>query len=310
MSTVAIGSTSPQKRAQPAHRLVRRLGLLVAVTLSVALMYAWVIQPWHMHWGATPAEIQQTWPGDQPTAPYVTTRAVTIDAPPEAIWPWIVQMGQGRGGLYSYEVLENLAGSDLHNADRIHPEWQHLAVGDVIRPVPDGYLGLADSPEYTVAAIEPNHFLILDGFATFVLDQIDEQTTRLIVRGSSTSPFESMEPFNFIMGRRMLLGVKERAEGTLHTSALDIAEVLSWMLAFAASVIAGIWVLVRRAWLQPLALLVAAIASLLLLLFWRPPLWAGGLLDVSLIVALVWTERTRHISTPEESDNGQPHFNG
>jgi hypothetical protein len=138
----------------------------------------------------------------------VTTWAVTIHAPPAAIWPWIVQMGQGRGGLYSYELLENLAGSDLHNADRIHPEWQHLAVGDAIRPVPEGYLGLADSPKYTVAAIEPNRFLVLDGFVTFVLSPPDAQATRVIVRGNSASAFAAMEPFNFIMGRRMLLGIK------------------------------------------------------------------------------------------------------
>jgi hypothetical protein len=127
-------------------------------------------------------------------------------------------MGQGRGGLYSYEVLENLAGSDLHNADRIHPEWQHLAVGDVIRPVPEGYLGLADSPTYTVAAIEPNRAVVFQGWAAFILEPVDQQTTRLIVRSRGASPLASMEPFNFIMGRRTMLGIKECAEGTLRAS--------------------------------------------------------------------------------------------
>jgi hypothetical protein len=272
-------------------RLLQRLGLLAVVTLGIWLVYYLVIEPWHMNWGATPAEIQQTWPGDKPNAQYVTTHAVAIHTSPEAIWPWIVQMGQGRGGLYSYELLENLAGSDLHNADRIHPEWQHLEVGDAIRPVPDGYLGLADSPKYTVVAIEPNRFLVLEVFGTFILDPIDERTTRLIVRQSSNSALEAMEPFNFIMGRRMMLGIKERAEGSLRRPVFDVVEVALWAVALMASVVAGIWVLVRREWWQPLVVLIGAIAIFLLLLFGRPPLWIGVLLDMIIFIALVWVGR-------------------
>lgn len=268
------------------RHLLQRLGLLIAVTLAVGLVYVLVIEPWHMNWGATAAEIGQSWPGDKPDAPYVTTHAVTIFAPPEAIWPWIIQMGQGRGGLYSYEFLENLAGSDLHNADRIHPEWQHLEVGDAIRPVPEGYLGLADSPRYTVAAIEPNRFLVLDVFGTFILDPIDEQTTRLIVRQNANSALEAMEPFNFIMGRRMMLGLKERAEGSLRPAGWDVVEVGLWAVAFIASVVAGSWVLVQRRWRQPFVLLAGAIAILLFVFFGRPPLWISLLLDVTILVAL------------------------
>lgn len=296
MATISTGTPATQGRTPPWRRLLRRLGLLAGVILGAIVLYVWVLQPWTMHWGATPAEIQQTWPGDTPAAPYVTTWAVTIHAPPETIWPWIAQMGQGRGGLYSYELLENLAGSDLHNADRIHPEWQHIAVGDVIRPVPEGYLGLAESPTYTVVAVEPNRFLVLDGFVTFALAPIDAETTRLIARGNSPSPLDAMEPFNFIMGRRMLLGIKERAEGTLRAPAWDSAEVLTWMVAFAAAVVAGVRVLVRRQWAAPLAILLGATAVLLILIYARPPLGGGVLLDASLVVALVWTRRTaRHI---------------
>jgi hypothetical protein len=289
--TIAVGTPAAQGRAPLWRRLLPRLGLLAGVSLSIVVLYTWIILPWSMHWGATPTEIHQTWPGDKPTAQYVTTWAVTIHAPPEAIWPWIVQMGQGRGGLYSYELLENLAGSDLHNADRIHPEWQHLAVGDAIRPVPEGYLGLADSPKYTVAAIEPKRFLVLDGFVTSVLSPLDAQATRVIVRGNSASAFAAMEPFNFIMGRRMLLGIKERAEGTLRAPELDSAEVLTWLVAFAATVVAGVWVLVRRQWAAPFAVLLGGSTIVLILLFARPSLVGSVLLDLSLIVALSETRR-------------------
>ena len=73
-----------------------------------------------------------------------TTEGVWVDAPASAVWPWLVQMGQDRGGLYSYQTLENLAGLHYRNADRIHPEWQHLAPGDAIRLVPKGWMGLRE----------------------------------------------------------------------------------------------------------------------------------------------------------------------
>ena len=73
-----------------------------------------------------------------------TTEAVWIDAPASAVWPWLVQMGQDRGGLYSYQTLENFVGLDYHNADRIHSEWQHLAPGDGMRLAPNGWFGLCD----------------------------------------------------------------------------------------------------------------------------------------------------------------------
>jgi hypothetical protein len=148
-----------------------------------------------------------------------------------------------------------------------------------------------DSPKYTVIAIEPNRFLVLDVFGTFILDPADEQATRLIVRQSSNSAIEAMEPFNFIMGRRMMLGIKERVEGSLRPPMFDVVEVALWAAAFVASAVAGIWVLVRREWRQPFVVLVGAVAVLLLLFFGRPPLWVSVLLDVSIFIALVWARR-------------------
>jgi hypothetical protein len=289
MATIAFGSTPTPGAARRRRPPWPRLGALAAVALGVALLHALVLLPWYSNWGATPAEVARAMPGDElaPDAAYVSTRAVTIDAPPEAVWPWLVQMGQGRGGLYSYELLENLAGSDLHNADRIHPEWQRLAVGDAIRPVPEGYLGLAESPKYTVVAIEPNRALVLAVFGTFLLDPVDGRTTRLIMRGRSPSAADAMEPFSFIMARRMLLGIRERAEGAPRPAALDHAEVLTWAVAFGAAAVAAARVVARRRW-----------AGSFLLLVWRPPLWVGLALDAGLVVALLRTRRAESAGRP------------
>jgi hypothetical protein len=183
------------------------------------------LRPWHIRWGATDDEIARPLPGDEivPRPRKWSTRAITIAAPAEAIWPWIAQIGQGRGGLYSYDWLENLVGCDIHSADRVIPELQYLEVGDVVRLGPEGY------PAYHVVAIEPDRVLVLGGNDpdmgmhswAFVLESIDEQTARLIVRSRDDYPPTLAnviiwrlitEPVHFVMERKMLLGIKQRAE--------------------------------------------------------------------------------------------------
>ncbi|MDN5796479.1 MAG: SRPBCC family protein [Intrasporangium sp.] len=171
-------------------------------------------------------------PGDEflPHAPQVATRAITIDAPPNQVWPWIAQLGQGRGGLYSYDWLENLVGCDIHSVDRIEPEWQTLAVGDEVRLHPKSAL--------TVAAVESAKCLVLrpgplreptaesmpgdvpfDFTWAFVLRQHPGRQTRLVVReryeprvGKSGSGIEVLAAVGAVMGIKMLRGIKERAE--------------------------------------------------------------------------------------------------
>ncbi len=146
---------------------------------------------WITRWGATEAELQQKLPGDDLVldARERLTYAVTIKTPEAAVWPWLVQIGQGRGGWYSYEWIEHVLGAGIHNVDRIHPEWQNLKVGDTVRMYREG----AGPPPYEVAALEPERALILghrlldkapawgESWA-FVLQQIDERSTRLIIR--------------------------------------------------------------------------------------------------------------------------------
>jgi hypothetical protein len=173
-------------------------------------------------WGTTPSDVKRVMAGDgllvNPT--YSGTMAVIVDAPPQHIWPWLLQMGYRRGGLYSYDWLDRLFGYlDRPSATCILPEFQRLAVGDEIP--------LGRGPGWPVAAIEPCRSLLLDmrnrsGFDwvwQFGLYPIDEKRTRLVSRSRvRTQRFwarlftYAIEPAGFVMTRRMLLGLKERAE--------------------------------------------------------------------------------------------------
>jgi len=196
--------------------------------LSAGMAYWLGLRPWHIRWGATDEEIRQPLPGDEIVQHprNWATRAISIDAPAAAVWPWIVQIGQGRGGLYSYDWLENLVGCDIHSTNWIIPELQYLEVGDIIRLGPEGY------PAYPVAAIELGRVLVLGGDDpqlgahswVFYLEPIDEQTTRLIVRsrGEYRPTLGNLviwrvitEPLHFIMERKMLLSIKQHAEAAV-----------------------------------------------------------------------------------------------
>src|SRR5271157_86814 len=106
--------------------------------LAAGLLYVLVVRRWLLGWGASPAELAKRLPGDAflPEASSTCTRAITINAPPDRVWPWIAQMGQGRGGFYSYDFLENLAGCDIHSADRVVPGWQDIKIGDTVKLAP------------------------------------------------------------------------------------------------------------------------------------------------------------------------------
>ena len=191
-------------------------------------------------WGTNDAELKRSLPGDEllPELRWMWTHAITVNTPVDRIWPWLVQLGQGRGGFYSYEFLENFVGCNIHNADLVIPELQNLKVGDSIRLHPK-------APPLPVILIEPHRALVLhakdysptdeyagparskteNSFSTswgFYLDRIDDSATRLISRWKvaynptlknrlSYGPL-IIGPIGFAMDRKMLLGIKKRAE--------------------------------------------------------------------------------------------------
>ncbi|HZO99114.1 MAG TPA: hypothetical protein VFD30_02355 [Terriglobia bacterium] len=211
--------------------MVYGLTWLAIVGAVVLLAYVLWLRPWSLKWGATDAEVKGPLPGDElvPNPQSISTRAISIKAPAARVWPWLVQMGQGRGGFYSYDWLENIFGCDIHNADRIIPEFQNLKVGDGIRLHPK-------VPPLSVLIVAPNQALVIGapqeaaelrmkGFPrvswAFVLREVDSRNSRLIVRWRSAYPSGFLnslanqyllEPVHFTMERKTLLGIKVRAE--------------------------------------------------------------------------------------------------
>ena len=201
----------------------------LSATAGAVAAYILAARPRQLRWGATGEESEGPLPGDDlvENADITATRAITIRASTDQVWPWIAQLGQGRGGFYSYDFLENLVGCDIHSADRIVPEWQDLEVGDEVRFAPE--VGLA------VAALEQGRSLVLRGGVpigntpapydstwAFVLRDEPDKTTRLLVREryAYTRPWarlivEPTEVLSFVMSQKMLRGIKDRAERSL-----------------------------------------------------------------------------------------------
>jgi hypothetical protein len=199
---------------------------LFGVMAVVMFAYAKLVRPWQLRWGATREEANRPSPGDGlVTYPAIsTTRGITIQAPVDRVWPWVVQIGQRRGGFYSYDWLENLFVMDIHSADHINLEWQNPQVGQIIpfwkgRGIP---IVLLDPPRLMVLGGSFVPEQPVGGSWSFSFESPDPQTTRLLVRArvagfspkwlSVVSYRLFLEPAHFIMERRMLLGIKERAE--------------------------------------------------------------------------------------------------
>jgi hypothetical protein len=195
--------------------------LIAALILALGGTYALIIRPYHMRWGATDQELALALPGDHeiPAGAPVSTRAITIHAPAATVWAWLVQTGQNRGGgWHSYDWLENLFAADMHEVDRIEPQWQRLQVGDQLFFAAGGATNPAMAA--TVAGVIPEQALWIRSGWAFVLQPIDASSTRLIVRYALhpdvlVSPLLSytiFEPAHFVMEAGMLLGIKHRAE--------------------------------------------------------------------------------------------------
>jgi hypothetical protein len=217
------------------HRLLR--AGLGAAQIAAVLPAAPVLRRWYNRWGATGAEVGRVLVGDElvPAAQMSSTRAITVNAPPSQVWPWLAQIGQGRGGFYSYDDLENLFGCDIHSAQQVLDDCQRLEVGDVIR------LAARGGPAYHVHRAEPPNLLVLvaasadpgapqvepassEGFAAtwqwLLQPMADGVQTRLLVRQRYRYPrsqrlmWRLVEPVDFVMERRMLQGIKRRAEAS------------------------------------------------------------------------------------------------
>jgi hypothetical protein len=217
----------------------RSYSAIVASTAVAAAgaAYIFALRPWHMRWGATNEEVTAALPGDEltPNATAVVTHAITIDASPAEVWPWILQVGQDRGGFYSYTFLENLIGCEMTNTARMVPEWQHRAVGDTVWfGTPKHFKGQA---RMIAVIVDPERSMVLatpadwkriqagepgrEGTWAFILVPLGQTKTRLIVRSRGDAQPTLLkraaihafwEPAHFIMERKMLLTIKALSE--------------------------------------------------------------------------------------------------
>lgn len=197
-----------------------------AMLMAMQLLLGPFLHRMRTRWGATEEEMRLRLPGDElvPAPDWSYTHAISVNAPPSAVWPWLVQLGQGRGGFYSYEGLENLIGCRIHNVTQIRPELQQLRVGDVIRMHASGF-----GP--TVMRLDPARALVLGGppnakgsqatWAFYLLDG-PNGTTRLLERGRNVigrgvleklgfGPY-LIDPIGFVMSKKMLRTIKRLAE--------------------------------------------------------------------------------------------------
>ncbi len=211
-------------------------GLWGAVTIGFTVLLSPLLRAWYSHWGLSAAEAGQPMPGDEyvPRPKSAISGAITIQAPPESIWPWFVQLGCQRGGWYSYDLLDN---GGQPSARQIIPEYQRLAVGDIIKAMPNGGFG------FPVAAFEPDRYLVMagtmdtktgqpadpahppleffSGDQTFSLVPVSAGATRLVFRMRTdwnSKPLLNfiykgiLEPISFVMARKTLVNIKKRAE--------------------------------------------------------------------------------------------------
>jgi hypothetical protein len=216
------------------HPWWHRAGWSFAMLALFYIAAVVVLRPTYLRWGTTAAERIASLPGDEivKTPRYRVDHGITINAPADSVWPWLVQLGQDKGGFYSYSRLERMIGDRVTNADRIHTEWQTIAVGDTVRATqPDYFGGRLGTLGWKVTHVVPGRALVLENWGAFVLQPVDSNTTRLFVRtrgdgkpgmlGLVLGPLNVFvfEPAHFIMQRGMLRGIRDRAEGKIRGAA-------------------------------------------------------------------------------------------
>jgi hypothetical protein len=216
---------------------VRRRYPAAAVGATAAVVASLLGSRWQRNWGATPDEVHRRLPGDELVAEPAaqSTRAITIDAPVESVWRWVIQLGADRGGFYSYDWLENAFGLGIHSSDVIVPEWQTREIGDLV------YANDTGAGGWYVMDVRQDELLVLkmadvatgrpasrarrlrwEFLWTFGLDRRSDGSTRLLVReragfGRTTTRLlmAPLGPVSFVMTRRMLQGIKRRAEASV-----------------------------------------------------------------------------------------------
>lgn len=282
----------------PSRQRTKRILLGIAFALSLLVLGYLALRPLAYNYGASAEEAARAMPGD--TGGPTWTRAITVEAAPEAIWPYLVQFGQGRGGWYSYDWLENLFGLDIHSVYEIRPELQNPAIGQEI------CMGRGFCVS-KVSLVEPNQFfgwqaLGEDGSVmwafTFGLYPQASGSTRLVVResfGAAGMPAPALfilEGPDLVMEQKALATLKILAEGRKVSPLTTPLEIGCWLAVLAVGAAAGVSIIRRPRWQPALVVGAAAILALLVITFLFPPLWLRWLAAAGLAAGYyMWVAR-------------------
>jgi len=274
-------------------RILQGLGIV----LLAAVLGILALRPFYLNWGATAEDQGRAMPGDLSGTRW--TRAIVIEATPEQIWPWLIQFGQGRGGWYSYDWLENMLGFDIHTASGIVPEYQNPQIGEKI----------CMSATFCVSAVsvmEPYQWFGWQArddagkqiwSFTFGLFPLDSTHTRLVAResfdplGMPAAATTALEIPDAVMVQKMLSTLKDRAEGQMRSPFTTIYEIAVWLAAFVIGVFGVVLFVIRNNTRKPLAVSVVAVLVLLALTLVFPPYWLRGVLVIALLGGLAWSWR-------------------
>lgn len=292
----------------------------VATVAALLALHVLAVRPWFMTWGATAGELARALPGDEivPVAASQSTRAITIHAAAADVWPWLAQLGQDRGGFYSFDQLENAVGCEMPADDRPLPDQRAWAPGDRLWMYPPAKAGGAGFA--TLRTYEPGRAL---GFATrmvgtplsepengswsFVLEPVDAGSSRLLARGRGSArsslvavAFDSLvfDPMHFVMERRMLEGIAAVAEGRDRGRTANAVHALLWLLLAGIGALQAGRVLAGREWERALAGMVAAAVAFQILTLAQPPLPVAIGIALALGTALLAPAWARHPRRP------------
>lgn len=283
---------------------VRILLIIFGIICLQLIIGIAVIKPLIFRWGATDQEATMAMPGDH-LAPFISsTRSITINAPISEVWDWLIQLGADRGGFYSYWFIERPLGYKFRVKNRIEPEFKDMKVGRIIRASLDPSESVTEY-SFPVVAVDPGRSFVAKGWGCFLLDEIDPKHTRLIVRthGQQLSSlgdyaeYVFIMPLHYIMERRMLMGIKARAEagpGMPRSSTADIM----WFTGICLSLISMIGLLVVNQ--QPKTILPVILYSIVWLwtLFILDPVPTYSMILVTvLMINFGWLFMTRRRRT-------------
>jgi hypothetical protein len=295
--------------------LLRKWIVVLGAAAGLCVLFFWIERPWFMRWGATDAEVRATLAGDErvPRAMEQSTRAVTVQAPIDRVWPWLAQLGQDRGGFYSYEILEDLVGCEMPRATRILPEHQDWKPGDALWMYPPDKLnGIAHAP---LVAFERGRHLVfvtrpigarpgqtIQATWGFYLEPVGGSQTRLIVRSRGVQSTDVLgafldrglfEPMHYVMERKMMVEIRALAEGRPTSRLADSAQVSLWTLAFGWTLVAMVQVARRGNWGRALGASIAAAVAFQMLTFLQPAPLLGATLIAVLALAAWWKPKDR-----------------